>query len=443
MKRYILPVLVGLLLYLPFSKHALWLALLPALYLLFKNPKPYFWNTSGFVFFFLSLRCVNIASVEFGGLNPLLAYLIFTLFILFLTLYQFTLPLLLYRKFLVPFPLALAFLFVLFELLRSYFPYGGFPWLILGSVLVDVPLLRLSLYHLGVYGASLMLVLLALLLVHKKFIHGFILLLLVLLLSLHAGYELRKTYREAKTLRVALIQTAVDQRVKLDWRVFREHTPEIMKVVEKAVKGKPQAVFLPESAFAFMFSEEFNPYRQRLMELSMDVPIMVGLIDVREGLKPYNSVYLLDGGRVEYYDKVRLLPVGEYLPYPFGFLKSIFGSISGIDYVPGDTLKSLDLRGVKIATPVCFEIAYWDLVRELSKDANLMAVFTNDGWFKDSDCVYQHLRWARVRAVENGLYVLWLNNSGGTGVIDYMGRVLERLPYMERGILFYHVPLRP
>ncbi len=78
---------------------------------------------------------------------------------------------------------------------------------------------------------------------------------------------------------------------------------------------------------------------------------------------------------------------------------------------------------------------------ELSKRANLIAVLTNDGWFKDSDCVSQHYLWARVRALETGKYVLWVNNSGDTGIIDPMGRVLERMPYMKRGVVYGEVLL--
>ena len=255
--------------------------------------------------------------------------------------------------------------------------------------------------------------------------------------------NLDRRFENAKTLKVALVQTAVDQHIKLNWNLFREHSPKVLQLVERAAKESPDLILLPESAFPFMFSEEEHPDRFSLMQVSLSTPILVGLIDVREGLKPYNSVYLLHGGRVSYYDKVKLLPIGEYLPYPFDFLKDIFGAISGMDYIPGEKVESLKLGDIKVATPICFEIAYWDLVRKLSNDANMIAVFTNDGWFKDSDCSFQHLQWARVRAIENGMYVLWVNNSGDTGVIDYKGRVLKKLPYMKRGILFYDVPLRP
>ncbi|MCX8059802.1 MAG: apolipoprotein N-acyltransferase, partial [Aquificaceae bacterium] len=87
--------------------------------------------------------------------------------------------------------------------------------------------------------------------------------------------------------------------------------------------------------------------------------------------------------------------------------------------------------------------AYHSLVKKLSERANLLVVLTNDGWFRDSDCTHQHYLWARVRALENGKYLLWVNNSGDTGVIDLYGRALSKMPYMKRGVSLHEVPLLP
>ncbi|RMH08113.1 MAG: apolipoprotein N-acyltransferase, partial [Aquificota bacterium] len=402
MKREaLLGFLAGALLYLPFSKLNLWFFLFPALYLFLKNPSLTLWSVGGYTFFFLSLRCVNIASVEFGGVNPILAYFIFSLFALFLTLYQFVVPLILWRRFFRKNPWLLPLVYVCFELLRSYFPYGGFPWLVIGSVVGELPLLNQSFYYLNVYIQSLVALYSVLFFAEKRFKNLALLLLFLLFVSLLSFYEKRERVKKAPTLKVALVQTAVPQQDKLDPQAFKKHTHSILDLVEEASLKGVELVVLPESALAFYYSQDYEEGYDRLMLLSFRVPILVGLVDIREGLKPYNSAYLIKDGRaVGYYDKVRLLPVGEYLPYPFGFLKEVFGAIGGIDYVHGQSLEPLRYKGLKIATPICFEVAYWDLVRELSKGANLVVVLTNDGWFKDSDCAFQHRRWAKVRALE-------------------------------------------
>lgn len=435
-----LSIFAGTFLYLPFSKYELWPLAFLAFLLLLRFKDTTFWLLSGFVFFFLSLRCASIAAIEFGGINPFLFYPIFTLFALFLSLYQFYLPIKLWQTIFKKFSFSLPFLYVLFELLRSYFPYGGFPWLILGSLSVYIPIIKDSLLYSNVYIHSLLLLFTSLFLLQKRFKALFSLWIVFFIMGLLAIKEKEDKLKEAKTVRVALVQTAVPQKDKLNREAFRRHSEDIIGLVEKAIKDRPQLVILPESALSFFFSEEEDDYNIRLKGLSIKVPILVGLIDIREGMRPYNSAYLLAEGRaVDYYDKVRLFPIGEYMPKPFDFLKEFFPAIGGIDYVSGDRIRPLEYKGISVATPICFEVAYFDLVKKLSQGANFIAVLTNDGWFKDSDCTHQHYLWGRVRALENGKYLLWVNNSSDTGFIDPFGRPIKRMPYMERGVVIYEV----
>ncbi|WP_340690295.1 apolipoprotein N-acyltransferase [Hydrogenobacter thermophilus] len=443
MKRSLLAILNGILLYLPFSSYNLWFLIFPGIFMLLRRPNQMHYLLTGFTFFFLSLRCVNIASIEYGDINPFLAYTLFALFCLFLTIYQMNLPLYMWKKmggrlWLLP------MFYTLFEVARSYVPYGGFPWLIVGKTLVNFPVVKHSLSFLTVYGGSLLIWYITYLAFKRKFLALLALLSFSFLLGLSAKQEVLKALEDAKILKVALLQTAVPQQDKLSDKKFREYTDEILSMVSQAVREKPDLVVLPESAFAFFFSDEFDRGRQELFELSYRAPILVGLVDIREGLKPYNSAYLIaDGQLVGYYDKIRLLPIGEYMPFPFGFLKDVFSAISGLDYVPGTQKRPIVYKNIQVATPICFEIAYWDLVKELSKKANLVAVLTNDGWFNHSDCSYQHFMWAKVRAIENGKFILWVNNSGDTAVINPFGEVVKKMPYMKRGILIEYVRLLP
>jgi len=152
--------------------------------------------------------------------------------------------------------------------------------------------------------------------------------------------------------------------------------------------------------------------------------VVTGLVDVRfEGKKarPYNSVFLIHRRRViDFYDKVRLLPFGEFVPFPFGFTKDIFGAIGGVDYVPGDSVRCMRAGNLSLATP-----------------ADLIAVLTNDAWFRDSDGTYQHMRHARIRAVENRIFVIWVNNTGPSALISPEGRILKEIPYGKVGF-FVH-----
>lgn len=75
--------------------------------------------------------------------------------------------------------------------------------------------------------------------------------------------------------------------------------------------------------------------------------------------------------------------------------------------------------------PICFEVAHYSYMERLAKDANLIVVLTNDGWFKDSDCTFQHFRFAQWASLRFKTYTLWVNNSGDTAIIDPYGRVLK------------------
>ncbi len=442
LKQVALATLTGFLLYLPFSKYGLWFFVFPALLLLLWQRKGFFWFISGFSFFFFSLRCANIASIEYGGVSPFISYAIFVPFTLLLSFYQFYMPLWLNKRVFRNSAWSIPLLYTGFEILRSYFPYGGFPWLILGSLAVYIPLIKHSLLYMNVYLQSLFLWFFVLLIFLKRFRAAGILVLLVALVALLAMGEKEAKVHRSKVIKVALVQTAVPQEDKLDTSAFRRHAEGILRLTEEAAGRGVDLIVLPESALHFFYSDENDEYNFWLRNLSLRVPILVGLVDVRQGLKPYNSAYLLKNGTaVQHYDKIKLFPIGEYMPFPFGFLKDIFPAISGLDYYPGGHLKPLEYKDMRIATPICFEVAYYSLVRDLSKRANLIVVLTNDGWFGDSDCAAQHYLWARVRAMETGKYLLWVNNSGDTGIIDPMGRVIKRMPYMKRGVVYGEVHL--
>ncbi|MCX8060485.1 MAG: apolipoprotein N-acyltransferase, partial [Aquificaceae bacterium] len=346
-------------LYLSFSKLELWFAALPALLLLMHIREGLFWLLSGFFFFFFSLRCASISAVEFGGLSPLLFYPLFSALALLLGLYQFYAPLVLWKTFLGRLPLALPVAFVLFELLRSHFPYGGFPWLVMGALSVYLPVVKDSLLYLNVYWQSLFLLWSVQLLLYRKLEWLAGLWSVLIFLGLFALWEKGKRLEKAERVKVSLVQTAVPQEDKLHREAFRNHAPHILSLAEQAVGLGVDLVVLPESALHFFYSDEEDPHNVRLRELSLKTPILVGLVDLREGVRPYNSAYLLKGGvEVAHYDKVKLFPVGEYLPWPFGFLKRLIPAVGGVDYVRGERLEPLAYGKMSIATPICFEVAY-------------------------------------------------------------------------------------
>ena len=146
-------------------------------------------------------------------------------------------------------------------------------------------------------------------------------------------------------------------------------------------------------------------------------------------MDPYNSALLFDarGQRVFSYDKIHLVPFGEYEPFPLihsvvtnvsnevgGFRK---GSSYSVARLPG---------GYSLGIFICYEAIYPGEVRRfVANGAQLLVNISNDGWFGRSAAPEQHLRMARVRAVENRRWLVRSTNNGYTASVDPYGRIFE------------------
>jgi apolipoprotein N-acyltransferase len=154
--------------------------------------------------------------------------------------------------------------------------------------------------------------------------------------------------------------------------------------------------------------------------------------------KPLNSAMVLnpEGDVVMQYDKIHLVPFGEYVPawaFP-GRVGKIVSEVS--NFVPGKAYRSAQTPQGAIAVPICYEDIFPQLVRRLTpKSAGVLVSISNDAWYGDSAARYQHLEMARLRAIENGRYLVRATNDGVTSAIDPYGRVLQMLPLHKAAVL--------
>jgi apolipoprotein N-acyltransferase len=142
-----------------------------------------------------------------------------------------------------------------------------------------------------------------------------------------------------------------------------------------------------------------------------------------------NSALLVapSGEAVGRYDKIHLVPFGEFVPWPFGFAKKISSEVG--DYVPGSKVVVLPVGEHKIGTFICYESVFPNFVRQFAIDgAELLVNVSNDSWFGRSAARQQHLKIVRMRAAENRRWLLRSTNDGITGTIDPAGRLLGTLP---------------
>jgi len=228
-----------------------------------------------------------------------------------------------------------------------------------------------------------------------------------------------------------------------DW--FASHVTDVQEIeqLSLAPSNHPTDLLVwPEAPAPFSFEDPQFAQLASQLAIRFQHPFLAGVIEwepapepaatPHAALAPYNSAILIDpqGQKVFSYDKVHLVPFGEYEPFPLihavvarfsdevgGFRK---GSKYSVAHLPG---------GYAFGTFICYEAIYPGEVRHFAADgANLLVNISNDGWFGRSAAPEQHLRMARVRAVENRRWLLRVTNNGFTVSVDPYGRIFRALP---------------
>jgi apolipoprotein N-acyltransferase len=203
----------------------------------------------------------------------------------------------------------------------------------------------------------------------------------------------------------------------------------------------PDLVVWPESPAPF---EEGDLRFQRALESVVrqeQAPLVVGNIgwtydQAAQEWHYYNSALVVgaDGARVGRYDKIHLVPFGEYVPFQnlLGFAHKLTGKVS--KFTRGDERKvfrlpTQDGRAHRYGVFICYESVFADEVREFSElGAEVLVNISDDGWYGDTSAPWQHLNMLRMRAIENRRWILRDTNNGVTAVIDPYGRVRQSIP---------------
>jgi apolipoprotein N-acyltransferase len=206
----------------------------------------------------------------------------------------------------------------------------------------------------------------------------------------------------------------------------------------------------PESAFPFFLTRDAGALAQIAALLPAGTVLITGAVRAPEGVpeaavtRAYNSVYVIDhdGSILSVYDKVHLVPFGEYLPFQ-EFLEQLglqqITKLRG-GFIPGDRHRVLKVpRAPDVLPLICYEIVFPEAVPR-GERPGWMVNLTNDGWFGVSPGPYQHLQQARIRAVEQGLPLVRAANTGISAVIDPIGRIIDRLPLGTDGVLDARLP---
>jgi apolipoprotein N-acyltransferase len=170
--------------------------------------------------------------------------------------------------------------------------------------------------------------------------------------------------------------------------------------------------------------------------------------DVPPGIRitrAYNSIYVVDhdGNVLSVYDKLHLVPFGEFLPFQDWMEKLGFEQLTKVEggFIPGTLHRALPIPHAPRALPlICYEAIFPGIVATHDDRPGWIVNVTNDGWFGMSTGPYQHLQQARLRAIEQGLPLVRAANTGISAVIDPLGRTVARLGLGIEGVLDSGLP---
>jgi apolipoprotein N-acyltransferase len=469
--RIVLPLVSGLLLLLSFPPVdwglLAWIALVPLLLAIRSSS----WKTAfgqgfiaGLVFYTGTLAWVVNAMYLYGKVPLLVSYVVLLLLAAYCALYLALFTGLLrwvstgFSSF---FLWGAPALWVSLELARTYL-FSGFPWALLGySQHRQLPVIQVADLT-GVYGVSFLIVLVNVLvaaLIQTALAHVSIgesrvrvpwvrvtLALVVMSGSLAYGHW-RLAPHPAQfsdhALRVGIVQPNVDQSRKWD-AAFRRETIDRFESLTTVAAKHSDFVIWPEAATPFLFEVE-EDYRDELLRFVREhaVPLLFGspatIVEKQSNqLRLLNSAFLIsaDGRILDRYDKIHLVPFGEYIPLKqiLTFLDKLVVGIG--DFFPGSAPEIMQGPGGRFGVVICFEVIFPNLVRHfVDLGADYMVTITNDAWFGHSSAPYQHFSMVVFRSVENRVYFARAANTGISGFIDPFGRVLQKSDIFTEDVL--------
>lgn len=392
----------------------------------------------GIGFFSVGIYWIYISINTYGNTPTTISLIITVLFILVLSLFPATQGYLITKIFrhknntakcLCVFPAS----WVIWEWLRSAL-LTGFPWLFLGYTQISTPLHGLAPLF-GVYGISLAVVLISgslVLLIQRcsQFIKILSIIIIFSLIGIGWAFAyLQWTKPAGPNIKVSLIQGNIKQQIK--WQPDR--LISILNIYRNLTEQhwSSQFIIWPEAAIS-TFPQQIQTFMDDLDAAAKrhNVYLLIGapLINL-ESKQFYNGMIMLGVGSGKYL-KRHLVPFGEYLPlkFLFSWFTNYF-QIPMSDFSPGPKQQTpIQINHFKLATFICYEIAYPIEVLEAIKDKQMIIALIDDSWFGDSTALDQHFQIARMRALETGRYVLLCTNTGITAFINPLGKVIAKAP---------------
>ncbi len=336
-----------------------------------------------------------------------------------------------------------ATIWVLTEYARGHL-FSGFPWNLAGYSFgfSEVSLQLASV--IGAYGLTFFAVLLAVSFVSLRDRRMFTLFLCIFFAaSLIWGYfrlERSVAGKESGAV-LRLVQANIKQHHKWNPDLQRHNLEEYIKLTSSEGAEKVTHIIWPETAVPYPLRSDTPLTRYLGNALPPSAILITGALRMEgagQEYQFYNSAVAInkEGKIIGNYDKHALVPFGEFLPLRFLIPKSLKLPVGDSDFSTGTGVQTFNWQGLPPVSPlICYEAIFPELAVNSQNRPGWLLNITNDAWFGMSSGPYQHFEMARMRAVEQGLPLIRVANTGITAYIDEYGRVKNKIDLGEQGVI--------
>lgn len=363
---------------------------------------------------------------------------------------------------------ALATALTIAEWLRGHI-LTGFPWSAFGYALTEPLALAQSLSLIGIWGMTFIAVAVfaspAVLAddvadTRRRWLAPAAALGVLIAMAVFGGIRLQLTpTRLIDNVRLRIMQPNLQQDQRFNYAAKADVMQKYLTLSDRATGPNATGVrdvsllIWPESAFPFFLAREPDALAQIADLLPKGTILLTGAVRPpempagRRITRAYNSIYSIDhdGTLLSVYDKLHLVPFGEYLPYQDMMEKLGFVQLTKVQggFLTGTARRNMELPNAPPLLPlICYEAIFPDEIDIRGPRPGWMLNLTNDGWFGNSTGPYQHLQQARMRAVEQGLPLVRAANTGVSAVIDPVGRIVGELGLGVEGVLDATLPAK-
>ena len=274
--------------------------------------------------------------------------------------------------------------------------------------------------------------------------------LFILTLYIYGDFTLNKNERFLETTENKKLIKVISPNFELKYGLQKDEIEDRLKKIirySEPNKEKKTLFIWPEGVFSSYSYNEILIFKELIKNsFSKNHFIILGSnkFDSISG-QYFNSMLVLDNNLkiIDYYNKRRLVPFGEFLPFEnflnnFGLKKITEGHGS---FSKGKTNKSISLDNLSILPLICYEIIFTDLVQKSNDEINLIVNISEDGWFGDTIGPNQHFSKSIFRAIESNTFLLRSANKGISAIIDNKGKIVKQLNRNEAGNIELEIPL--